>query len=61
MAQKSCKNVFLCLTVTLTFGVQTWKFTGLMHEVLPIYKPYFAEIRWKITEKMVHNWFEIAE
>ena len=32
------------------------KFTGLMHEALPIYKPSFAEIRWKITEKMVHNW-----
>ena len=28
------------------------KFTGLMHEALPIYKPSFAEIRWKIREKM---------
>ena len=37
------------------------EFTGLMHEALPIYKPSFAEIRWKITEKMVHNWFKIAE
>ena len=56
----SCQFL-LCHTVTLTFGVRTWKLTGLMHEVMPIYKPSFAEIRWKITEKMVYNWFEIAE
>ena len=41
------------LTVTLTFKVRTWKFTGLKREGLPLYQPNFAEIRWKIIEKKI--------
>ena len=42
--------------MTLTFGVQTWNSTGLMHEVLPIYQPSFPDIGWQITGKFVYNW-----
>ena len=45
----------------LAFQRTYLKCTGLMNEVLPIYNPSFAEICWKIIEKMVYSWFEIAE
>ena len=40
-----CIELLFCLTVTMTFGVQTWKFIGLMDVILPIYQPSFTEIR----------------
>ena len=43
----------------LDICVRTWKFTGLLHEVLPIYQPSIAEIRWIIREKFAYNWFEL--
>ena len=46
-----CIELLFCLTVTMTFGVQTWKFIGLMDEIRPIYQPSFTEIRSKIREK----------
>ena len=46
-----CIELLFCLTVTMTFGVQTWKFIGLMDVILPIYQPSFTEIRSKIREK----------
>ena len=45
-------ELLFCLTVTMTFGVQTWKFIGLMDVILPIYQPSFTEIRSKIREKI---------
>ena len=44
-------ELLFCLTVAMTFGVQTWKFIGLMDEILPIYQPSLKEIRLKIREK----------
>ena len=38
-------ELLFCLTVTMTFGVQTWKLIGLMDVILPIYQPSFTEIR----------------
>ena len=53
LADSSTEPHFLFgLAVTLTFGVRTWKFTGLMHEVLLKYQPRFEEIRRKITGKV---------
>ena len=46
-----CIELLFCLTVTMTFGVQTWKFIGLVDVILPIYQPSFTEIRSKIREK----------
>ena len=46
-----CIELSFCLTVTMTFGLQTWKFTGLMDGIRPIYQPSFTEIRSKIREK----------
>ena len=46
-----CIELLFCLTVTMTFGVQTWKFIGLMDEIRPIYQPSFTAIRSKIREK----------
>ena len=46
-----CIELLFCLTVTMTFGVRTWKFIGVMEEILPIYQPSFTEIRSKIREK----------
>ena len=46
-----CIELLFCLTVTMTFGVQTWKFIGLTDVILPIYQPSFTEIRSKIREK----------
>ena len=46
-----CIELLFCLTVTMTFGVQTWNFIGLMDEIVPIYPPSFTEIRSKIREK----------
>ena len=46
-----CIELLFCLTLTMTFGVRTWKFIGLMDEILPIYQPNFTEIRSKIREK----------
>ena len=46
-----CIALLFCLTVTMPFGVQTWKFIGLMDVILPIYQPSFTEIRSKIREK----------
>ena len=40
-----CSELLFCLTVTMTFGVQTWNFIGLMDEIVPIYPPSFTEIR----------------
>ena len=40
-----CIELLFCLTVTTTFGVRTWKFIGLMDEILPIYQPIFTDIR----------------
>ena len=51
-ADSSTYPYFLfCLTVTLTFCVRTWKFTGLMREVLLVYQPSVEEIRWKNNRK----------
>ena len=44
-----CIELLFCLTVTKTFGVRTWKFIGLLDEILPIYQPGFTEIRSKIS------------
>ena len=46
-----CIELLFCLTVTMTFGVQTWNFIGLMDEIVPIYPPSFTEICSKIREK----------
>ena len=46
-----CIELLFCLTVTMTFGIQTWKFIGLMDVILPLYQPSFTEIRSKIREK----------
>ena len=46
-----CIELLFCLTETMTFGVQTWQFIGLMDEIRPIYQPSFTEIRSKIREK----------
>ena len=46
-----CIELLFCLTVTMTFGVQTWNFIGLIDEIVPIYPPSFTEIRSKIREK----------
>ena len=46
-----CIELIFCLTVTMTFGVRTWKFIGLLDEILPIYQPSFTEIRSKLREK----------
>ena len=40
-----CIELLFCLTVTMTFGVRTRKFIGLMDVILPIYQPSFTEIR----------------
>ena len=40
-----CIELFFCLTVTMTFGVRTRKFIGLMDVILPKYQPSFTEIR----------------
>ena len=48
---RGCIELLFCLTVTMTFGVQTWKFIGLMDKIRPIYQPSFTEIRSKIREK----------
>ena len=50
-------EVLFCLTVTLTFGIRTWKFIGLMDEVLPFYQPSFTEISCKIREKIEYKSF----
>ena len=50
-----CIELLFCLTVTMTFSVQTWKFIGLMDVILPIYQSSFTEIRSKIREKL-ENW-----
>ena len=52
-----CIELLFCLTVTMTFGVQTWNFIGLMDEIVPIYPPSFTEIRSKIREKLAYNIF----
>ena len=52
-----CIELLFCLTVTMTFGVRTWKFIGLMDEILPIYHPSFTESRSKIREKSACNIF----
>ena len=52
-----CIELLFCLTVTMTFGVRTWKFIGLMDVILPIYQPSFTEIRSKIREKSAYNIF----
>ena len=55
-------NFLFYLTVTLTFGVRTWKLTGLMREGLPIYRTSFEEIRWKNNgKKFGWNITEIAD
>ena len=46
-----CIELLFCLTVTMTFGVRTWKFIGLMDEILPICQLSFTEIRSQIREK----------
>ena len=46
-----CIELLFCLTVTMTVGVRTWKFIGLMDEILPIYHPSFTENRSKIRGK----------
>ena len=48
-----CIELLFCLTVTMTFDVRTWKFIGLMDEILPIYHPSFTEIRSKIRGKYI--------
>ena len=48
---EGCIELLFCLTVTMTFGVRTCKFIGLMDEILLIYQPSFTEIRLKIREK----------
>ena len=59
--RKWCRiGIIFYFVPVLGLSIQWWEehylnFTGLMHEVLPIYKPSFAEIRWKITEKMMPN------
>ena len=46
-----CIELLFCLTVTMTFGIRSWKLIGLMDDILPIYHPRFTEIRSKIMEK----------
>ena len=55
----SDNSCLFCPNVTLTFGIWSWKFIGLLDEihVLPLYQPSFTEIHWTITEKIVFNRF----
>ena len=46
-----CIELLFCLTVTMTFGIRTWKFIGLMDEILLIYQPSFTEIRSQMREQ----------